>query len=39
MHMETKKKNIENDIESYLLNQGGYCKSNRDTYNHNLIVR
>ncbi|MCH5226777.1 MAG: type I restriction endonuclease subunit R [Muribaculaceae bacterium] len=30
--METKEKNFEADIESYLLNQGGYIKGNQATY-------
>ena len=30
--METKEKNFENDIESYLLNHGGYVKGSLDTY-------
>ena len=30
--METKEKNFEADIESYLLNHGGYIKGNQDTY-------
>lgn len=30
--MQTKEKNFENDIEAYLLNQGGYIKGNHDTY-------
>ena len=30
--METKEKNFEQDIESYLLNEGGYVKGNQSTY-------
>lgn len=30
--METKEKNFEADIESYLLNEGGYIKGNLNTY-------
>ena len=30
--METKEKNFENDIETYLLSEGGYVKGNQDTY-------
>lgn len=30
--METKEKNFEQDIETYLLNEGGYVKGNQSTY-------
>ena len=30
--METKEKNLEQDIESYLLSEGGYVKGSMDTY-------
>lgn len=30
--MDTKEKNFEQDIESYLLNEGGYVKGNQSTY-------
>lgn len=30
--METKEKNFENDIETYLLNEGGYVKGDQSTY-------
>ena len=30
--METKEKNFENDIEAYLLSEGGYVKGNQATY-------
>ena len=30
--METKEKNLEQDIESWLLNEGGYVKGNMWTY-------
>ena len=32
--METKEKNFEQDIESWLLNEGGYVKGNMWTANH-----
>ena len=30
--METKEKNFEADIETYLLNEGGYIKGDQSTY-------
>ena len=36
--METKEKNFEADIESYLLSKGGYIKGNLDTYDKSRAI-
>lgn len=36
--METKEKNFENDIEAYLLSEGGYIKGNQSTYDRGRAI-